>query len=281
VIVMAGGLLVADEATAQATGRCSPSTEQEWQQVRIERDVPPNRSRAEIEQILLGQARLQAVQQAVGITVSGSTTRSQYESMTNCASKEYRDIFFELYSLDVAGLIVDERHVTSPRGLDTLSLVYEARVGCERGPEAAGFTAEVTTNQLTYRESDSITIRATTSAAARIYLFSIAQDGTARLIFPNHVDANNALEAGGSHLVPRSGAAYRFTAELDPKFGPAQSEMLMGIFFLGGGPELFQRSDAFTRTFSLQEINRVLLRVPRGERRRVFTGYEIRGRAAP
>jgi hypothetical protein len=95
------------------------------------------------------------------------------------------------------------------------------------------------------------------------------------------MDGNNALMAGDSHLVPRSGAPYRFTAELDPKFGPSQSEMLLGVFFLADGPDLFQRADAFSRTFSLQEINRVLLRVPRAERRRVFAGYEIRSRANP
>lgn len=274
-----GSLVLGAAPLGAQAGRCSPGVEQEWQRVRVTRFVPPDKSRAQMEQVLLGEARTRAVQQAVGITVSTSTTRSQYEAMANGESREYRDNFFELYSQDAAGLIVEEKHTTTSRGADSLSIGYEARVGCESGSEAAGFTASISTNQDTYREKDYITIRVEASDSARVYLFSIAQDGVARLIFPNRVDLNNAFGAGDARFVPRTGAPYSFTAELDSRFGPSQSEMLMGIFYRGRGPELFRSADAFQKEFTLEEINRVLLRVPRSERSRVLAGYEIRSRA--
>lgn len=279
-LAVASALLLGPSAlAAQGAGRCSPGVEQEWQRVRVTRFVPPDKSRAQMEQLLLGEARTLAVQQAVGITVSTSTTRSQYEAMANGESREYRDNFFELYSQDAAGLVVEEKHTTTARGTDSLAINYEARVGCETGSAAAGFTGSVSTNQETYREKDYITIRVEVSDSARVYLFSIAQDGSARLIFPNRIDVNNAFAGGDARMVPRTGAPYSFTAELDTRFGPSQNEMLLSIFYLGGGPELFRSADAFEKVFTLEEINRVLLRVPRSERSRYTTGYEIRARS--
>lgn len=273
-------LLLPSVLAAQGGGSCSPGLDAEWQRVRLTRYVPPDRSRAQMEQLLLGEARRLAVQRAVGINVATTTSRTQYEAMSNGESKEYRDNFFELYSQDAAGVIVEEKHTTSRRGEDSLAVNYEARVSCDSGPVAAGFTGRVETNQDSYRERDFISIEVESSDSARVYLFSLAQDGSARLIFPNRLDSENTLEAGEKRIVPRPGAPYNFIAELDPRYGPSQSEMLLAVFYRGGGPAPFRTSDAFEKVFTLQEINRVLLLIPRGERHRVAAGYEIRARAA-
>jgi hypothetical protein len=252
----------------------------EWQKVRVTRYVPPDRSRAQVEQLLLGEARRLAVQQAVGISVATTTTRSLSETIENGESKEYRDNFFELYSQDAAGLIVEEKHTTSRRGDDSLAVNYEARVSCDSGPVAAGFTARVETNQETYRERDRVIIDVQASDSARVYLFSLAQDGSAVLIFPNQVDAANILRPDVKRVIPGPGALYSLPANLDPRFGSSQSEMLLAIFYRGSGPPPFRTADAFSKVFTLQEINRVLLLIPRSERLRVATGYEIRARAA-
>lgn len=265
-------------AMAQGSG-CTPGIEAEWQRVRLARYVPPDRSRAQMEQLLLSEARRLAVQAAVGINVSTTTTRTQYEAMTNGQSREYQDNFFELYSQDAAGLIVEEKHTTAPRDTDSLSVTYEARVSCDAGPVAAGFVGKVATNQETYRERDVISIEVETSDSARVYLFSLAQDGSARLIFPNRLDAANTMGAGEKRVIPRPGSPYNFTAELDPRYGPSQNEMLLAIFYRGGGPAPFRTSDAFEKVFHLEDINRVLLLIPRVERTRVAAGYEIRARA--
>lgn len=277
-LVAASFTLLPCASLAQGSG-CTPGLDAEWQRVRISRFVPPDRSRAQMEQLLLGEARRLAVQQAVGINVATTTTRTQYEAMANGESKEYRDNFFELYSQDAAGLIVEEKHTTSRRGEDSLAVNYEARVSCDAGPVAAGFSGKVSTNQETYRERDVISIEVESSDSARVYLFSLAQDGSARLIYPNRLDGSNTLQPGEKRVIPRPGSPYNFTAELDPRYGPSQSEMLLAIFYRGGGPAPFRTADAFEKVFHLEDINRVLLLIPRLERSRVAAGYEIRARA--
>ncbi len=272
-------LLLPAVAHGQGGSSCAPGLDAEWQRVRLIRYVSPDRSRAQVEQLLLGEARRLAVQQAVGIAIASTTTRTQYEAMANGESKEYRDNFFELYSQEAAGLIVEEKHTTARRGDDSLSVVYEARVSCDTGPVAAGFTAKVETNQETYRERDQVTIDVEASDSSRVYLFSMAQDGSAVMIFPNHIDAANTLRPGVKRVVPGPGALYSLPVSLDQRFGPSQNEMLLAIFYRGSGPPPFRAADAFSKVFTLQEINRVLLLIPRAERTRVATGYEIRARA--
>ncbi|MBA3853473.1 MAG: hypothetical protein C0503_03600 [Gemmatimonas sp.] len=265
--------------TTSASVGCGPALEREWQELRLARYVPADRSRAQVEQVLLSEARVLAVQQAVGITVATTTSRTQYEAMANGTSREYRDHFFELYAQDAAGVIVEERHRVMRVGQDSIGVIYEARVACDAGSAAAGFVGRVETDQLVYRDSSIVTIRVEASDPARLYLFSVAQDGSARLIFPNPLDTANQLAGGAMRQVPRDGAPYRLSATLDPRFGADQSELLLGIFYTGTGPAPFRASDARDdRVFTLEEINRVLLRIPRAERARVATGYEIRRR---
>lgn len=272
-------LLLPAAALAQGSSACAPGLDAEWQRVRLIRYVSPERSRAQVEQLLLSEARRLAVQQAVGINVATTTTRTQYEAMANGESKEYRDNFFELYSQEAAGLIVEEKHTTARRGDDSLAVSYEARVSCDSGPVAAGFTAKVETNQETYRERDQVTIDVEASDFARVFLFSMAQDGSAVMIFPNQIDGANTLRPGVERVVPGPGALYSLPVSLDPRFGASQNEMLLAIFYRGSGPPPFRAADAFSKVFTLQEINRVLLLIPRAERTRVATGYEIRARA--
>lgn len=264
--------------SASRAAGCVSGLEREWQRVSLSRYVPADRSRAQVEQVLLSEARVLAVQEAVGITIATTTTRTQYEAMSNGSSREYRDHFIELYSQDAAGLIIEERHRTTRPGADSLALVYEARVACDAGGEAAGFSASVTTNQLVYRVGDAISIAVNATDPARLYLFTVLQDGSARLVFPNVLDTLNGLSGGATRTVPPRNASYDLTAELDPRFGAAQAELLLGIFYTGDGPGLFRARDAGRVEFSLEQINRVLLQVPRAQRSRVAVGYEIRAR---
>lgn len=252
--------------------------ERDWQRLRLSRSVPSDRSRAQVEQVLLSEARVLAVQQAVGISIATTTSRAQYEAMSNGSSREYRDHFIELYSQEAAGLIVEERYRTARPYADSLALTYEARVACDAGSEAAGFTASLSTDQLVYRAGDSIRIAVRASDAARLYLFSVLQDGSARLIFPNSIEPRNELVGDGARTIPGPGGVYRFTAELDPRFGETQAELLLGIFLTGDAPSPFRAQDAKVVEFSLEEINRILLRIPRAQRTRVAVGYEIRAR---
>ena len=265
-------------STRSPRAGCGPTLEQEWQQIRLARHVPADRSRAQMEQVLLSEARVLAVQQAVGITIATTTSRAQYEAMTNGESREYRDHFFELYSQDAAGVIVEERHRAARPHPDSMQVFYEARVACDAGTEAAGLTASVSTDQLVYREGDAIRITAEASDVARLYVFSVLQDGSAWLVFPNQADSLNRLAPGTRRTIPRPGANYELKAQLEPRFGSAQSELLFGIFYTGDGPAPFRAQDAFTEKFSLEQINRVLLRIPRAERSRAVAGYEIRAR---
>jgi hypothetical protein len=198
--------------------------------------------------------------------------------MANGESREFRDSFVELYAQDAAGLIVEERFRSTRPSPDSLVVTYEARVACDAGSAPAGFSGRVETDRETYREGDAVSIEVEASTQARLYLFSVHQDGVANLIFPNRYDTVHVLAAGRRRRVPSPTAGYTLPASLKAGLGREQAEMLLAVFYTGTGLDPFTASDAFRVDYSLEQINRVLLRIPRAERTRIAVGYEIRGR---
>lgn len=273
------GLLVPFGAGAQDGMSCPEQAERGWNRSEQLAGVPPDRSREEVRQELLARARRAVVDEASGIRIAGARVRSQSETMTGGRSTDYSDLYLEMFSQTTEGRIVEERAPCLIRiGADSLRLVLFARVQSETESVAVGFDASVTTNQPAYRDGDPIEVTVRVSQSARVYLFSVTPDGAATLFFPNRYDTLNVVAPEQVRHVPaRGGAPYTLVAELNPRLGTKHAEMVLAVFYRGDAGQPFAVRDAFARGFTLAEINRALLAVPRRERTEAMTGYEIRG----
>jgi len=227
---------------------------------------------------MLVEARLALVERASGITVGGTTVRSQSERMVGSVSKDYIDNFLQLTRQEVSGRIIEEASRFVRVGEDSLTLELRGRVACESGA-AAVFSGTVSTDQPAYYDKDPVRLKVQATDSVRLSLFAIAANGEARLFFPNRYDTLNTIASGIAREIPRPGtSAYELVAELDPRFGQPQAEVIVAVFQARRGDPLFRAGDAFTRLFTFAEVNAILMRIPREERAEALVGYEIRAR---
>jgi hypothetical protein len=139
------------------------------------------------------------------------------------------------------------------------------------------FHATLTTRQPAYRPGDTIVVETTLSTAARMYLFNLAPDGSATLVWPNAVETDCRL-GSGTQRVPRNPRRYAFVAELPHVASgttlPRSDEVLLAIYYRGDA-QLFNPAQAFTKSFTQNEINQTLLRIPRALRCEAMTSFSI------
>jgi hypothetical protein len=246
--------------------------------IRLAEYLPRDRSRADVEQALLGQARLAIVERDLGITVSGVTTRVVGEEGVG-ANSQLTDIFLQQFRQEVGGRVVEECARFVDVGRDSMAIEFSAVVARETEAASAGFEGEVTIGQPAYREQDKVTLTVKSTEATRVYLFAVAKDGSATLFFPHQYDTLNVLRPNEALALPRRGSPYELVASLDPRFGAPQVEHVLALFYKGPGSAPFQARDAFARSFTNAEINQAIMRIPRSLRTQAASGYTIARRA--
>ena len=256
----------------------APTSGGRWSVIRLTEYLPRDRSRADVEQTLLGKARLAIVERDLGVTVSGVTSRIVGEEGAG-ATSQLTDIFLQQFRQEVGGRVVEECARYAEAGRDSLAIEFSAIVAKEAEAPSAGFEGTVTVGQPAYRENDKITLTVQSSEAARVYLFAVARDGSATLFFPHQYDTLNVLRPNEALALPRRGSPYELVAQLDPRFSAPQVEHVLALFYKGPGTAPFQARDAFTRTFTNAEINQALMKMPRSVRTQAASGYTITRRA--
>ncbi len=256
----------------------APTAAPRWSVIRLAEYLPRNRSRMDVEQALLGQARLAIVERDLGITVSGVTTRVVGEEGVG-ANAQLTDIFLQQFRQEVGGRVVEECARFVEVGRDSMAIEFSAVVARETEAASAGFEGEVTIGQPAYREQDKVTLTVKSTEATRVYLFAVAKDGSATLFFPHQYDTLNVLRPNEALALPRRGSPYELVASLDPRFGAPQVEHVLALFYKGPGSAPFQARDAFARTFTNTEINQAIMRIPRSLRTQAASGYTIARRA--
>ncbi|MEK0431283.1 MAG: hypothetical protein RL139_1087 [Gemmatimonadota bacterium] len=249
-----------------------------WSVIRLTEFLPRDRSRADVEQTLLGRARLAIVERDLGISVSGVTSRIVGEEGVG-GSSQLTDIFLQQFRQEVGGRVVEECARYADAGRDSLAIEFHAVVAKEAEAPSAGFAGEVTLSQPAYREGDKVTLKVTVTEPARVYLFAVARDGSATLFFPHPYDTLNVMRGGDTLALPRRGSPYELVTTLDPRFSAPQVEHVLALFYKGPGTAPFQPRDAFTRTFTNAEVNQALMRIPRSLRTQAASGYTIAKRA--
>lgn len=252
----------------------APASGGRWAVIRLTEFLPRDRSRADVEQTLLGKARLAIVERELGVTVSGVTSRIVGEEGAG-SSSQLTDIFLQQFRQEVGGRVVEECARYAEAGRDSLAIEFSAIVAKETEAPSAGFAGEVSLSQPAYREGDKVTLKVTVTEPSRVYLFAVARDGSATLFFPHPYDTLNVMRGGDTLSLPRRGSPYELVTTLDPRFSAPQVEHVLAVFYKGPGTAPFQPRDAFARTFTNAEISQALLRMPRSLRAEAASGYTI------
>jgi len=267
----------------QTQSTCGGETAPGWFRSSQRALIPADRSVRQVEQDLIARARQQVVEQASGVQVSVATMRTRGETMTDGRSASYSDVYMEMFRQASDGRIIEERRpvCVTLLGTDSLVVVLDARVEVEREAAATGFEGSVRTNQPVYRVGDAVEISVEASEQTRVYLFAVDATGVATLVFPNRYDTLNVLQSRQARRVPARGAPYSLVAELNPELGAPHGEMVLAVFYRGAAGSPFATADAFARRFTLAEINRTILALPRRDRIEMMADYEIRSADVP
>lgn len=266
-------------APAHGQGGCQvagPSV----QRVSLARSVPSDRTKDDVRRVLVDEARGRAVEQAGGVTVANLTYRQRQESGVGAAA-ELTDLYLEQFRQEVGGRIVQEcvRFVDMPG--DTVRVDFSALVEVETERPSPGFVGEVHVDHDGYREGDEVKVTVESRETAQVFLFAVTRDGTATQFFPHRFDSANVVQAGEPLTLPRKGSPYQLVVTPDPKYAFPQAEYVLAVFYKGTKTAPFKPSDAFTKAFSFTELNRELLRMPRGTRTESAAAYLITGPRRP
>jgi hypothetical protein len=261
----------------------------QWETVELSKEITRSMSLQAIEQALIAEARVRAVESVTGIGVRKVESLATSERMEALDGKPktttqwYEDYMYYTRQ-ETAGRIISEKPPVFKEILvdsrPHLSLTFKAEVAIDEDAVDPGFDATLRTSQPTYRVNDTIHISAGSTRDAELYLFSVSAAGQCTLIWPNTAEPENTLWAGHNVSIPKNKEKVSFIAELpkEDASGPAATnsvqEMLFGIFYRGD-TELFKHSEAFSKTWTLAELNRILLRIPRKERMEVMEIYGI------
>jgi len=250
------------------------------QRVSLARSVPSDRTKDDVRRMLVDEARGRAVEQAGGVTVANLTYRQRQESGVGAAA-ELTDLYLEQFRQEVGGRIVQEcvRWVDMPG--DTLRLDFSALVETESERPSPGFVGEVHLDRDGYREGEEVRVAVESRETAQVFLFAVTRDGTATMIFPHRYDTLNVVQGGEPLTLPRKGSPYQLVVTADPKYAFPQAEYILAVFYKGTKTAPFKPSDAFAKAFSFTELNRELLRMPRGMRTESAAAYLITGPRRP
>ena len=115
----------------------APTAAPRWSVIRLAEYLPRDRSRADVEQALLGKARLAIVERDLGISVSGVTSRIVGEEGVG-ANSQLTDIFLQQFRQEVGGRVVEECARFVDVGRDSMAIEFSAVVARETEDASAG-----------------------------------------------------------------------------------------------------------------------------------------------
>lgn len=270
-----------------------------WQEFRGKRVFGRDDSRSRLEKLLLEEARRKVIEQEVGIRVQTTeqNVKGEYISRTQGPSAQSRALwvedFISLSKQESSGRIVQEDEPqfseSTMGGERYLELFYRAKVARDQGKRDPGFRVLFEMSQDSYREGDTIRMKASSDRPCWLYVFNVGRDGQFSLIWPNIYDRDNALVPGRTRNLPTDENRYDLVAELNqspvqndgqnepgassPLSHETQTDLIFALFYLGERqllePETFKQGKEFT----LGDFNRLLLEIDLRDRREAAVAY--------
>ena len=227
------------------------------------------------------EARINALSVA-GVEVTGFTGRHISE-----IGDRFIDNFIRMTSTQTRGLIVAVDTLFD--GLETQPveggrpvMVYRARIRAQVesqiGKPDPGFTLNMSLNRETYRHNDPITIVLTATRDCRVTIFSLDEEDSLSIVFPNSELLDNRLVAGDTLMLPPAKAGWELPVTLAPGRESAAECLLAvamkdDVSFQPSGVVI--RDGLMAQGEALLAVNRWLSKVDAGKRTQTAQFYRV------
>ena len=146
------------------------------------------------------EARRNAIEQAVGVFVRGTTVLHNSQITDELISSVARGVIEEEQWL--------EERIEEVKGKKQgpSMAVYHTKVKALVRPvhveRRAGFELKASLNKTVFQEGEEALIKIRSSQPSHLYLFSVTQDGSVTLLLPNHYLTQNLIAAGQEVIFP-------------------------------------------------------------------------------
>jgi hypothetical protein len=157
------------------------------------------------------EARRNAIEQAVGVFVRGTTVLHNSQIADELIASVARGVIEEEEWLEerveeVRGDAKDFKDKKDKKSARPSMAVYHAKVKALVRPvhveRRAGFELTTSLNKTVFQEGEEALIKIRSSHPSHLYLFSVTQDGSVTLLLPNHYLAQNLIAAGQEVIFP-------------------------------------------------------------------------------
>ncbi len=234
---------------------------QQWTELTLTREIPEQQSVKSLKNEMVSDARLQSIEKVSGISVYAY--QSSIETEVTGLQSKWHSSFQKMVNARSDGKIIDENARFTQGDIDgrpCLTLDYKALVAIQDAAGANGLKVEASADKPMYQIGDRVSFMVEASSNGCIYLFSIQQDGTAAMIFPNRFTKDNRIEAGERRVIPNeteeASFAYKIiTSEFEP---PPYSEMFLCVLTETEIAALHEFPD-FEYSLTLPSVNKVLV----------------------
>jgi hypothetical protein len=147
------------------------------------------------------EARRNAIEQAVGMFVRGTTVLHNFQIADELITSVARGVIEEEQWIE-EGIrdVQDEKH--KGQKMHVYHSKVKALVRPVRVERRAGFELQASLNKQVFQEGEEALIKVRSSQPAYLYLFSVTQDGGVTMLMPNHFVKRNQVSANQDVLFP-------------------------------------------------------------------------------
>jgi hypothetical protein len=173
----------------------------------------PDQSLNEVKEELLNDARVQAVQQVSGVRVESIDASAEVESV-----QSYFNSFRRLMRQSVRGRIVEEEEPRYSISGDTVSISFTATVQEVSEELDPYFKIGFSSNKKVYTVGETIQFELEATKDSYITLFSVKEDNSIAMFFPNQYLTENYVKGGIQRTIPneQERSIIDFTAQPEP-----------------------------------------------------------------
>ncbi|MEX0608800.1 MAG: DUF4384 domain-containing protein [Balneolaceae bacterium] len=156
-----------------------------------------DQSLIEVKEILLNDARVEAVQKVSGVRIESIDATAEAEM-----GNSYFNSFRRLMRQSVRGRIIDEEKPIYTVSSDTVTISFKATVQQINEDLDPYFKISLSSNKRVYNVGEAIQFQVTATKDAYLILFSVKEDNSIAMFFPNQYLPNNFAENGVVRVIP-------------------------------------------------------------------------------
>ena len=184
--------------------------------VELELMQESDRSLNQVKEELLRDARVEAVQKVTGLKITSFDAQAETENIAE-EDAAYFQTFRRLMRINVEGRIIEEDAPEYYVDGNNVRITYTCKVQKQDKDLDPYFKVDLSSNKKAYTVGERIEFELSSTKDAYITLFSIKEDNSVAMFFPNAYLTENYVESEEKRLIPneKERSIIDFTAQTE------------------------------------------------------------------